>query len=147
MSDLLERNAPPVAPSKLPTLYMTDRTVPMRGRLWWAGVADRCGHCSPAGLLSLDAPVDLRDPGRLSCLTCGREAATVRTQRSMHGQVEVYGDMRKPPTVTADGHKVVPCGAGCGKRVEVRNKTGFCKQCLGRQPRGQRAKAGVVSQP
>jgi len=53
----------------IPTLYLSER-----GPRGWTGVGMRCGHCRPAGLLTV-----LDD--RLSCLQCGRDAAKVLENR------------------------------------------------------------------
>ena len=124
------------------TLYLSDQQIVGR-RLWWPGVSDRCAHCSPSGLLAVDPPVDVRDPGRVYCLTCGREAATERLQRSLSPLADVFGDRprRGRPRSTVDGHRAAPCKDGCGKLVEVRNKTGYCKLCLSRQARNLKPRA------
>ncbi len=75
----------PVAHAPLPTVYLAEMTT-VRGRQWWASLPNHCQHCAESGKsnrLFLDAPIDIRDAGRVYCQACTREAATVEMRRPL----------------------------------------------------------------
>ena len=88
----------------IPTLYLLER-----GPRGWDGVATRCGHCRPAGLLTV-----LDD--RLSCLQCGRDAAKVLPQRPR--PVPAFTEL---PTEA--------CLNECGRTRRARALNGLCNPC------------------
>lgn len=127
-----------VAHAPLPTVYLAEMTT-VRGRQWWASLPNHCQHCAAAGKsnrLFLDAPIDLRDAGRVYCQACTREAATVEMRRPLYQRSRVYGDMRQVVPRLAgeqDKHATMPCLGGCGRDVQTRKRTGLCKACYGAQ--------------
>ncbi len=97
----------PAAHQPLPTVYLAEMTT-IRGRQWWASLPDACARCAEIGKrnrLFLDAPVDIRDSGRVYCQVCSYEAATVEMRRPLYQRSRVYDRVTQPkksPAKTPD---------------------------------------------
>lgn len=116
----------PVAHAPLPTVYLAEMTT-VRGRQWWASLPNHCQHCAEAGKsnrLFLDAPIDIRDAGRVYCQACTREAATVEMRRPLYQRGTIVGDDRP---LTAMRGRCVDCGVETWKATARR-----CRSCAGK---------------